>query len=59
MLPALAAVLAAAVLVGCGGGSAPAKSSKAAWVASHGEAIAALNTDLEAARSTLSSVQRP
>ncbi len=59
MVRARAAVVAAALLVGCGGGSEPAEASKAAWIAGHGQAIAALNTDLEVARSTLSSLQRP
>ena len=51
------AAVAAAVLAGCGGDSAG--SSKGAWTARHGEAIAALSADLEVARSTLSSLQRP
>ena len=53
------AAVAAAVLAGCGGDSSSAGSSKGAWTASHGEAIAALSADLEVARSTLSSLQRP
>lgn len=48
----------ALVLVGCGGGSTPA-SPKAAWEAKHGAAMTALNADLETARTTLSSLQRP
>jgi hypothetical protein len=46
------------VLGGCGDSSEPA-SPKAAWEAKHGEALRVLNTDLETARSTLSSLQRP
>ena len=53
------AAVAAAVLAGCGGGSTSDESSKTAWTAGHGEAIAGLNRDLEVARSTLSSLQRP
>lgn len=46
--------------VACGGGSPPAASgNRAAWTAKHGAALAALNTDLETARTTLSSLQRP
>jgi hypothetical protein len=60
--PATAAAAAAAalllILAGCGG-SPPAASPKAAWTAKHGAALAALNTDLETARTTLSSLQRP
>lgn len=54
-----AAVGAAAVLllVACGGGSDTA--SKAGWTAEHGPALDALDTDLQAARTTLSSLQRP
>lgn len=59
MVRTAAAVVAAALLAGCGGGSGPAESSKAAWMARHGEAMAALDTDLEVARSTLSSLLRP
>lgn len=46
------------VLVACGGDSAGA-TSKAAWTARHGDALATLNKDLEMARATLSSLQRP
>jgi len=53
------AVAALAVGVGCGGVSSPAASGKAAWTARHGAALAALNTDLGTARTTLSSLQRP
>ncbi len=56
---ALAATAAAAVLVACGGGSAGRESSKAAWLSTHGDALATLNTDLDVARSTLSSLLRP
>jgi len=51
-------VAVALVLGACGGSSGPA-SPKAAWEAKHGEAIKALNSDLETARTTLSSLQRP
>jgi hypothetical protein len=44
------------VLVACGGGS---DTSKAAWTAKHGPALEALDADLQAARTTLSSLQRP
>ena len=57
MAPVSVAV--ATLLFACGGGSDSAESSKATWMARHGEAIAALNTDLEVARSTLSSLLRP
>ena len=59
MVRAVAAVLAAALLAACEGGSGGQESSKAAWMAAHGDSIAALNTDLEVARSTLSSLLRP
>ncbi len=50
-------VAAALLWAGCGGGSdAP---TKASWTAEHGPAIEALATDLQAARTTLSSLQRP
>jgi hypothetical protein len=52
--------LAALLAVSCGGGSTAAgSSSKAAWTARHGAALTILNADLETARSTLSSLQRP
>jgi len=51
---------AVAVLVACGdGGSSPSASGKAGWTARHGAALVALNADLETARTTLSSLQRP
>jgi hypothetical protein len=53
-----AVILGGMVLAGCGGGSTPA-TTKAAWEAKHGEAMTALNADLETARTTLSSLQRP
>jgi hypothetical protein len=56
---AVVSVSVAALLVACSGGSDSAESSKAAWMDRHGKAIAALNTDLEVARSTLSSLLRP
>ena len=48
---------AVALLAGCGGGSAEA--SKASWTAKHGPALDALEGDLQRARATLSSLQRP
>jgi len=41
------------------GDDAPATSTKAAWTAKHGEALGRLTTELETARATLSSLQRP
>ena len=58
LAPALAATVAAAVLAGCGGSTGE-ESSKAAWSARHGDALATLNTDLDLARTTLSSLLRP
>ena len=59
VLAVLGAVGLAAVLGGCGGGStATTASSKAAWTAKHGPAVAALNRDLQTARDTLSTLQR-
>lgn len=55
---ALAVGLAACLLPACGGDSGGA-TSKAAWTSKHGEALATLNNDLETARATLSSLQRP
>ncbi|MDQ6727403.1 MAG: hypothetical protein M3066_14730 [Actinomycetota bacterium] len=55
----LVAAPAVAGLVGCGGGSTAATSPKEAWTAKHGAALATLHTDLETARTTLSSLQRP
>jgi hypothetical protein len=51
----LAAALGA---LGACGGSSGGGSTKAAWTARHGAAITALNTDLQTARDTLSSLQR-
>lgn len=53
---AVASGLALAVLVACGGDSV---SSKAAWTKAHGPALDALKTELDAARATLSTLQRP
>jgi hypothetical protein len=55
---AVAVWVAAFLLVACGGDSGGG-SSKAAWMAKHGEALTILNKDLETARATLSSLQRP
>ena len=52
----VAAGAGAVLLMACGG-SAP--TSKAAWTAEHGPALAALNADLDTARATLSTLQRP
>jgi hypothetical protein len=51
--------IAALVLAGCGGGSAAGAMSKREWTAQHGAALANLNADLDTARATLSSLQRP
>ena len=48
--------LALLLLVACGSDSV---SSKAAWTKAHGPALDALETELDAARVTLSSLQRP
>jgi hypothetical protein len=53
---AVASGLALVVLVACGGDPV---SSKAAWTKAHGPALDALKTELDAARATLSSLQRP
>jgi len=45
-------------MMACGGDSSP-QSAKAAWTSKHGEALARLTTELETARATLSSLQRP
>jgi hypothetical protein len=45
------------VMVACGGGSGP--PTKASWTAEHAPALDALDADLQAARTTLSSLQRP
>lgn len=58
MRRALAVGVAAFLLAACGGESGQA-TSKAAWTARHGDALGTLNKDLEAARATLSSLQRP
>src|SRR5687767_3620350 len=44
------------LLAACGGSD---TSSKAAWTAEHGPALDVLDADLQAARTTLSSLQRP
>lgn len=54
---AVGAVTVVLLLVACGGGSDEA--SKASWIAKHGRALEALDVDLGAARTTLSSLQRP
>ena len=51
--------VAALVPVACGGDSSPAPRTKEAWLAEHGPAITRLNADLQTARTTLSSLQRP
>ena len=51
--------MAVLLLVACGGGSDGSSSSKASWTAKHGPALDALGADLQAARTTLSSLQRP
>jgi hypothetical protein len=53
-------VIGAVLLLGaCGSDSSSGAPSKAAWTAKHGEALTAVDTDLEATRGTLSSLQRP
>lgn len=51
--------MAAVLAVSCGGSSGARTSTKAAWTAKHGAALATLNADLETTRATLSSLQRP
>jgi hypothetical protein len=53
---AVAGGLALLLLAACGGESG---SSKPAWNKAHGPALDALETELDAARATLSSLQRP
>ena len=55
---AVAVGLALVVLAACGGDS-ESGASKAEWTKKHGPALDALDTELEAARATLSSLQRP
>ena len=55
---AVAGGLAILLLAACGGGSGSGP-SKAAWTKEHGPALDALETELDAARATLSSLQRP
>lgn len=50
--------VATVVLAACGG-DAPGAATKAGWTAKHGAALDTLDTDLQAARTTLSSLQRP
>jgi len=50
---------AAVAMAGCGGSSPAPAPTKGAWSARHGAAVATLNADLDAARTTLSSLQRP
>jgi hypothetical protein len=59
-LGAVVGAVGTALLLGaCGGGdNQAAQSPKAAWTTNHGAAIAALNADLQTARTTLSSLQR-
>ena len=58
LMRTVASGLALALFSGCGGDSGPAP-SKAAWTKEHGPALDALETELDAARATLSSLQRP
>jgi hypothetical protein len=53
------AAVAALGLPACGGDGPGAADTKAEWTAEHGTAIATLNTDLQTARTTLSSLLRP
>lgn len=52
-------VVAAALALGACGGHDAAPVTKQAWMARHGAALAALDADLDTARTTLSSLQRP
>ena len=54
---AWAGVLVVLLLAACGGDSGA--TSKAGWTKEHGPALDALETELDAARATLSSLQRP
>ena len=54
----MAAGLALLLPAACGGDSGSA-TSKAGWMKAHGPALDALETELDAARATLSSLQRP
>lgn len=54
---AVACGLALVLLAACGGDSGA--MSKAGWTEEHGPALDALETELDAARATLSSLQRP
>jgi len=47
------------LLGACGSDSPAAVTTKAGWTARHGEALKTLDTDLDTARATLSSLQRP
>lgn len=51
--------LLALVAAGCGGDSTATVPPKARWTAKHGAALSTVNADLETARTTLSSLQRP
>jgi hypothetical protein len=55
---AVAGGLTLLLLAACGGGSGS-PTSKAAWTKAHGPALDVLETELDAARATLSSLQRP
>ncbi len=55
----LAVAAGVSLLAGCGSDSSGGAPSKAAWTAKHGGALKTLDTDLDAARATLSSLQRP
>ena len=48
-----------AFLLAARGSGSDGATSKSAWTAKHGEALATLDKDLKAARSTLSSMLRP
>jgi hypothetical protein len=55
---AVAGGLALLLLAACGGASGS-PTSKAAWTKAHGPALDSLQTELDATRATLSSLQRP
>jgi hypothetical protein len=54
-----AIVWAAVLLLAACGGDSGSPTSKAGWTNAHGPALDALETELDAARATLSSLQRP
>ena len=47
------------LVAACGGNDSGGADSKAEWLAEHGAAVTTVNADLDTARKTLSSLQRP